>query len=88
MRLRQDQLDALVEIAEQLKRSRNDLFVEAIDHWLLLQSRGLNAVDLVVALDTASDHELAEIENVLADALNKVNDARVRLMARGEVPKI
>jgi hypothetical protein len=89
LRLYQQQIDAIDAIAEQRGQLRSELLVEAVDHWLLLDEHGIDAVRIVAAL-RRPDQELAKIENTTAAALELVKEARARLVALtlNEAPQI
>jgi hypothetical protein len=80
LRLRQEVVDAIDAAGHEQGRLRSELLTEAIDHWLLLNAHGLDAVRIVNALNRP-DHELAEVENTTAGALELLQEARARLIA-------
>ena len=89
LRLRQEQLAAIDAIAERRGQLRSELLIEAVDHWLLLYERGLDAARIVAALGRP-DRELSEIEDTAAEALEMIQEVRARLIALTltEPPKI
>jgi predicted DNA-binding protein len=95
LRLDTARLEALNEIADRTERLRSELLIEAVDHWLLMEARGIDVEKLMAAIDTM-DPEHPQVELRAADdatkaALDLINTARSRLLASilgKDLPKV
>lgn len=84
LRLRQEQVRALDEIAQRTGRLRSEVLVEAVDYWLLLNTRKIDPKLLISALDQERPDQHAHMvaaDQAVSSALKLIDQARSELLA-------